>query len=106
VIKLLTYMSHSPQFEVYRDSLPVAGVDGTLENRFTGSRARGRIHAKTGTMEHANALAGYMDLPSGRRLAFCIVGNSHPLNAVQGVAVVDRIALTIFREFAGRRRSR
>jgi D-alanyl-D-alanine carboxypeptidase/D-alanyl-D-alanine-endopeptidase (penicillin-binding protein 4) len=106
VIKLLTYMSHSPQFEVYRDSLPVAGVDGTLENRFTGSQARGRIHAKTGTMEHANALAGYMDLPSGRRLAFCIVGNSHPLNSVEGVAVVDRIALAIFREFSGQRRSR
>ncbi len=100
VIKLLKYMAASPRFEAYLDSLPVAGVDGTLAERFTGSPGRGRIRAKTGTMEHVNALAGYMELPSGERLAFSLIGNSYLLKPAEGAAVVDRIALAIFQRFA------
>jgi len=106
VIKLLKYMAASPRFEAYLDSLPVAGVDGTLADRFRGSPGRGRIRAKTGTMEHVNALAGYMELPSGDRLAFSLIGNSYLLKPAEGAAVVDRIALAIFQQFSGRRKTR
>jgi D-alanyl-D-alanine carboxypeptidase/D-alanyl-D-alanine-endopeptidase (penicillin-binding protein 4) len=106
VIKLLEYMAASPRFQVFLDSLPVGGEDGTLASRFRGLPLRGRVHAKTGTMEHVNALSGYMDLPSGERLAFSILGNNHPMKSVEGSAVVDRIALAIYRHFAGRRRNR
>jgi D-alanyl-D-alanine carboxypeptidase/D-alanyl-D-alanine-endopeptidase (penicillin-binding protein 4) len=106
VIKLLKYMAASPRFEVYLDSLPVAGVDGTLAERFTGSPGCGRVRAKTGTMEHVNALAGYMELPSGRRLAFCIMGNGYLLKPAAGATVVDRIALAILRQFSGRQKAR
>ena len=104
LIKLLEYMAASPRFQIFLDSLPVAGEDGTLADRLTGPPTRGRIHAKTGTMEHVNALSGYMDLPSGERLAFSILGNNHPMKSVEGAAVVDRIALVIYRHFAGRRK--
>jgi len=67
---------------------------------------RGRVHAKTGTMEHVNALSGYMDLPSGERLAFSILGNNHPLKSAEGAAVVDQIALVIYRHFGGRQRKK
>ena len=103
IVKLLEYMAASPRFQVFLDSLPVAGEDGTLADRFTGPPARGRIHAKTGAMEHVNALSGYMDLPSGERLAFSILGNNQPLKSAEGAAVLDRIALVIYRHFAGRR---
>jgi D-alanyl-D-alanine carboxypeptidase/D-alanyl-D-alanine-endopeptidase (penicillin-binding protein 4) len=106
MIKLLTYMAASPRFEAYLDSLPVAGVDGTLADRFAGPPGRGRIHAKTGTMEHVNALAGYMELPSGERLAFALIGNSYLLKPAGGAAVVDRIALAIFQQFGGERKTR
>jgi D-alanyl-D-alanine carboxypeptidase/D-alanyl-D-alanine-endopeptidase (penicillin-binding protein 4) len=106
IIKLLEYMAASPRFKIFLDSLPVAGEDGTLENRFRGPPLHGRIHAKTGTMEHTNALSGYMDLPSGERLAFSILGNNHPMKSAQGAAVLDRIALVIYRHFAGRPRKR
>lgn len=104
VTKLLRYMATSARFEAYLNSLPVAGVDGTLEERFTGSLGHGRIWAKTGTMEHVNALSGYMDLPRGERLAFSIIGNSYLLKPAEGAAVVDRIALAIFQEFSGQPR--
>jgi D-alanyl-D-alanine carboxypeptidase/D-alanyl-D-alanine-endopeptidase (penicillin-binding protein 4) len=101
VVKLLKYMAASPRFEAYLDSLPVAGVDGTLADRFAGSPGRRRIRAKTGTMEHVNTLAGYMELPSGDRLAFALIGNSYLLKPAEGAAVVDRIALAIFQQLRG-----
>jgi D-alanyl-D-alanine carboxypeptidase/D-alanyl-D-alanine-endopeptidase (penicillin-binding protein 4) len=102
LIKLLEYMARSPRFELFFDSLPVAGVDGTLAERFNGTRAQGRIHAKTGTLDHTNALSGYMDLPSGKRLAFSLIGNSHPLKATEGASILDRLVLTIFEWYGGR----
>ncbi len=102
-IKLLKYMAGSAHFDIFLGSLPQAAEDGTLDKRFTGSPARGRVHAKTGTLDHVNALSGYMDLPSGERLAFSIMGNEHPMEASEGTAIVDRIVLTIYQQLAGRR---
>ncbi len=102
VVKLLKYMAASPRFDVFFDSLPVAGVDGTLADRFHGTWAEGRIHAKTGTIEHVNALSGYMDLPFGKRLVFSMIGNSHPLQADEGAGAGDQIAVTLFDWFAPR----
>ena len=104
VVKLLEYMARSRRFEAFFDSLPVAGVDGTLAQRFKGTPAEGRIHAKTGTVEHVNALSGYMDLPSGERLIFSIIGNSHPLKAGEGARIVDRIAVAIYEAFEAQKK--
>ena len=104
IVKLLVFMAHSPRFGVFWDCLPEAGVDGTLAERFTGTPAKGRIHAKTGTVEHVNALSGYMDLPSGKRLVFSILGNSYALKGKDGAAMVDHLALAIYDWYAHRRR--
>jgi D-alanyl-D-alanine carboxypeptidase/D-alanyl-D-alanine-endopeptidase (penicillin-binding protein 4) len=103
MVKLLVFMAREPRFAVFFDSLPVAGVDGTLGKRFTGTRAQGRIHAKTGSVEHVNTLSGYMDLPSGKRLAFSILGNGYPLKDKDGEATLDQITLTVYDWFARRR---
>ena len=103
-VKLLIHMASGPAFDVFLDTLPVAGVDGTLAGRFKGSPAERRIHAKTGTLEQVNALSGYMDLPSGKRLAFSIIGNSHPLKEREGAATLDQIALGVYDWFSRRKR--
>jgi D-alanyl-D-alanine carboxypeptidase/D-alanyl-D-alanine-endopeptidase (penicillin-binding protein 4) len=105
-IKLLRYMAKSPRFETFLASLPVAGTDGTLDERFIGTAVRGRLRAKTGTMEHVSALSGYLDLASGERLAFSIMGNKHPMKAWEGAAMVDRIVLAIYQQFARSRHNR
>lgn len=74
--------------EVFRESLPVAGVDGTLARRMRGTAAEGRVRAKTGTISGVSNLAGYVDTVSGRRLAFAVlvqdfVGSSAPWRDVQ-----------------------
>ena len=103
VMKLLQFNVSAPWFQVFYDALPVAGVDGTLADRFHNTPLKGRIHAKTGSLEYVNALSGYMNLPGDRRLAFVIIGNHHPLKGSQATKVIDRIALEIYRHYAYRR---
>jgi D-alanyl-D-alanine carboxypeptidase/D-alanyl-D-alanine-endopeptidase (penicillin-binding protein 4) len=102
VVKLLLYMARSPHFQAFFDSLPVSGIDGTLANHLAQNLVRGKIHAKTGSVEHVNTLSGYMDLPSGRRLAFSILANNHPLEDKVGEATLDAAALEIYRWFSRR----
>ncbi len=101
-VKLLLHMAHSPHFHVWFDSLPVAGIDGTLAHRLLTDDVKGKIHAKTGSVEHVNTLSGYMDLPSGKRLAFSIMANNHPLANKAGQETLDAITAEIYKWFAGR----
>ncbi len=57
------------------NALPIAGVDGTLKNRFKGSAAQGNLHAKTGTFSITNCLTGYVTTRDGQRLAVSILTN-------------------------------
>ncbi len=101
--ELLLYMARSPHFQAYFDSLPVSGIDGTLAHRFLGDDLKGKIHAKTGSVEHVNTLSGYMDLPSGKRLVFSIMANNHPLPNKAGQETLDAITVEIYKWFARRR---
>jgi D-alanyl-D-alanine carboxypeptidase/D-alanyl-D-alanine-endopeptidase (penicillin-binding protein 4) len=103
-VKLLVYMAHSPHFQPYFDSLPVSGIDGTLAHRLLADDVKGKIHAKTGSVEHVNTLSGYMDLPSGKRLVFSIMANNHPLPNKVGQETLDAITVEIYKWFAGRER--
>ncbi len=104
ILKLLVYMAKSPHADIYLNSLPVAGVDGTLAERFKGTRAEGKIHAKTGTIEHVNTLSGYMDLPSERRLAFSVMADNDDLQGQEALDTLDALALSIYDAYGGRTR--
>jgi D-alanyl-D-alanine carboxypeptidase/D-alanyl-D-alanine-endopeptidase (penicillin-binding protein 4) len=100
VMKLLQFDAKQPWFQTFYNALPVAGVDGTLGDRFHDTPLQGRIHAKTGSLEHVNALSGYMDLPGQHRLAFVIIANHQPLKGAETIKVIDQIALQIYGQFA------
>jgi serine-type D-Ala-D-Ala carboxypeptidase/endopeptidase (penicillin-binding protein 4) len=100
VMKLLQFNARQTYFKWFYDALPVAGVDGTLDHRFHHTPLQGLVHAKTGSLEHVNALSGYMILPGQRRLAFVIIGNQHPLHDSQAIKVIDQIALQTYLHFA------
>ncbi|MCE5234109.1 MAG: D-alanyl-D-alanine carboxypeptidase/D-alanyl-D-alanine-endopeptidase [Mizugakiibacter sp.] len=70
---LLAWVRTQPFAQAYLDALPVAGVDGTLDHRFAGTPADGRLQAKTGTLAHSYALAGYVTDAAGKRLAFALM---------------------------------
>jgi len=102
ITQLLSFMGKSPRFPVYLDSLPVAGVDGTLVHRFAESAVKGRIHAKTGSLEHVNTLSGYMVLPTGKRLAFAILANNQDGSNQSCQPVLDALAMEIYQWFSAR----
>ncbi len=58
--------------DIVRDALPVAGKSGTLASRFTGdsAAARGHVTAKTGWIDTAYTLSGFVDAKDGTRLTF------------------------------------
>jgi serine-type D-Ala-D-Ala carboxypeptidase/endopeptidase (penicillin-binding protein 4) len=92
MVDLLVAMDRHRFRAAYLDSLPIAGVDGTLENRLRGAPAQGKIRAKTGTLTEVNALAGYADTGDGERLAFSIVLNHHAAGGAVAVGAIDEVA--------------
>ena len=63
-------------FLPFYESLPIAGVDGTLQNRMKQTKARGNVHAKTGSVTGVSSLAGYVKAADGHQLAFVIINQN------------------------------
>jgi serine-type D-Ala-D-Ala carboxypeptidase/endopeptidase (penicillin-binding protein 4) len=75
---LLEFMSRHRDAEVFRRSLPIAGVDGTLGRRMRNTSAANNAHAKTGTLTHVTALSGYVTAANGETLVFSVMTNNYP----------------------------
>ncbi len=91
---LLAYLkyayAHRDVFLPLYDSLPIAGVDGTLQNRMKQTRTRGNVHAKTGSVTGVSSLAGYVKASNGHLLAFVII-NQNVLKASNARAFQDKV---------------
>jgi serine-type D-Ala-D-Ala carboxypeptidase/endopeptidase (penicillin-binding protein 4) len=74
-VQLLFYMSRHKTAQLFRDSLPEAGTDGTLRNRL--KELKGKLHAKTGTIRYVNTLSGYVTTAVGEELAFSLMLNAY-----------------------------
>src|SRR5271166_3474504 len=91
VVALLRYCQQQPWGKTYEDTLPVAGVDGSLSERFRNTPAAGRVHAKTGSLLHVYSLAGYATTQSGQHIAFSVMTNNSNLPAKKALDTIDRI---------------
>ncbi|HYO63846.1 MAG TPA: D-alanyl-D-alanine carboxypeptidase/D-alanyl-D-alanine-endopeptidase [Pyrinomonadaceae bacterium] len=100
-VQLLEYMSRHRYASVFRESLPVAALDGTLRNRMKGTPAAGNVRAKTGTLSSATSLAGYVTTAAGERLAFALMINHPPRDTNPRAGFTDAIAV-LLASFAGR----
>jgi D-alanyl-D-alanine carboxypeptidase/D-alanyl-D-alanine-endopeptidase (penicillin-binding protein 4) len=100
VVQLLMYADRQPWGADYEGTLPIAGVDGSLSERFLKSPASGLIHAKTGTLSHVNALSGYGQTLQGRRFAFSIFCNNHNLQSAKVLAAIDSIVTALVNDAA------
>jgi serine-type D-Ala-D-Ala carboxypeptidase/endopeptidase (penicillin-binding protein 4) len=101
VVELLRYVSRHRHADLFRNSLPVAGVDGTLREQMLGTAAQGNVAAKTGFLAHTYGLSGYVRTLAGERLAFAILLNNHVAESTaEGRADVDAIAVKLA-EFEG-----
>ena len=75
VVKVLGAMRQREDFDDYYDSLAIAGKDGTLHDRMRGTAAAGNAHAKTGTLNIAVCLSGYVTSANDHLVAFSILMN-------------------------------
>ncbi len=89
--RLLTYMARAPHAQIYRNSLPVYGVDGTLRNRLRDTPVQGKGFAKTGSLYRVSSLSGYLECQSGRVVVFAIVMNGYMTTAAEARALQDRL---------------
>ena len=97
VARLLRTMAQRADAAVYRDSLAIAGRDGTLARRMRGTPAAGNVHAKTGTLTGVSCLSGYVTAADGTRLVFAILMDRPGLNIAAAHAAQDAIAVTLAR---------
>ena len=100
-VELLSFMNRHRYASVFRDALPIAGVDGTLKNRLKNTAAQNNLRAKTGSLSSAASLAGYVTTVAGERLAFSIMVNNYPSDVEPRTVCIDPIAL-LLASFDGR----
>lgn len=91
LLRVYEYMAKQSKYSsVWLDSLTIGGVDGTLRNRFKGTRTNGNVRGKTGTIDQVSALSGYVTTAAGEKLVFSIIVNGVTDGRMR-VATIDEI---------------
>jgi D-alanyl-D-alanine carboxypeptidase/D-alanyl-D-alanine-endopeptidase (penicillin-binding protein 4) len=93
IVQLYLYMAkQSRNSQVWRNSLTIGGIDGTLRNRFKGTAAAGNIRGKTGTLDQVSALSGYLTTVGGEQLVVSVMVNGMPTPS-QRTSLIDDIVV-------------
>lgn len=95
-VQTLQAMAESPNATIFRRSLAVSGISGTLSNRFRNTSAQGIVSAKTGTISGVVALSGYVTPRNYSPLVFSIIVNSN-YSAATVRSSVDNIVVLLSR---------
>lgn len=93
--QLYAFMNRHRYASAWRESLTIAGVDGTLQNRFKNTIAAGNVRGKTGTIDQVSALSGYVTTVAGEQFAFSVIVNNMPSGGTAQRAVIDEIVLAL-----------
>lgn len=95
IVLLLRYMYATKNFGAFFNSLPIAGVDGTLVRRMKNSRAENSVRAKTGYIGFVRSLSGYAFTAEGEPLAFSIIVNNFNVPVKLAENIQDSICILL-----------
>jgi D-alanyl-D-alanine carboxypeptidase/D-alanyl-D-alanine-endopeptidase (penicillin-binding protein 4) len=95
IVALLSYMYKSRYFIPFFNSLPIAGVDGTLGDRMQNTKAQGKIRAKPGYLEGVRNLSGYAYTGDNEPIAFTIIVNNFSVPVKLADNIQDLVCLRI-----------
>jgi serine-type D-Ala-D-Ala carboxypeptidase/endopeptidase (penicillin-binding protein 4) len=98
VLKYIFY-EHPQMFHRFFDSLPIAGIDGTLSARMKGTNAIAKVHAKTGSLSGVSTLSGYIQTKNDHMIAFSIMIQNYVGSAEQARIIQDKICEIIFNKY-------
>jgi len=102
-VALLAYAQKQAWFPAFLASLPVAGADGTLNERMKAAPLTGKIYAKTGSVTHVRTLSGYAETPGGRKLIFSFLSNNQGAKNHEVHTAIDGVCLAMVEEFDEKR---
>ncbi|HZR65282.1 MAG TPA: D-alanyl-D-alanine carboxypeptidase/D-alanyl-D-alanine-endopeptidase [Terriglobales bacterium] len=91
IVQLLQFATTQPWGKEFRDSLPAAGMDGSLADRFKDLSPAVHVYGKTGALGGVKSLAGYAVTSKGEQLVFSIVSNNLSTPAKRVTDVIDSI---------------
>lgn len=95
VIRVLNSMYKEENFSVFYESLPIAGVDGTLKDRMKGTTAEGNVRAKTGFLGYVRALAGYVTSAEGEMFSFVMIVNNYTVPTKLAEKIQDEVCVLL-----------
>jgi serine-type D-Ala-D-Ala carboxypeptidase/endopeptidase (penicillin-binding protein 4) len=95
IVQLLQYAVSQPWGGNFQSSLPIAGVDGSLSDRFKDLPAASTVRAKTGSLGGVKTLSGYITTVGGQPLAFSILTNNLNAQAKTVTDAMDSIVVKI-----------
>ena len=75
MVEVLTWMNQSEYSTAFKESLSIAGVDGTLKSILKEDEFKGKLIGKSGSMNGVLAYCGYLKTHEGNELAICIIAN-------------------------------
>jgi len=91
VVDLLRYGATQSWAQQFHDSLPMAGVDGSLADRFKDLDPKAQIYGKTGSLGGVKTLSGYAVSAKGEKLAFSILTNNLSVTGKRVNEAIDSI---------------
>jgi len=86
----------SPYMPEFVASLPVNGMDGTMRNRLRGSRMSGRMHVKTGSLDEAVAVAGFVYSQNNKVYTVTGIVNHELADRGPGVELLDALLTWVY----------
>ena len=98
IVQLLQYAVTQPWGKSFQSSLPVAGVDGSLADRFKDLPPSVNVYGKTGSLGGVKTLSGYMTTVGGEPIAFSILTNNLNAPAKAVTDAMDNIVVQIVKD--------
>jgi serine-type D-Ala-D-Ala carboxypeptidase/endopeptidase (penicillin-binding protein 4) len=102
IVHTLIAMRRDTAFQAFYSALPIAGVDGTIAERMRGTVAAGNVRAKTGYVDKARSLSGYVSTADGVPLVFSFLCNNWTTSVHEVERVQDEIAVRLAGLVVGR----
>lgn len=97
LVETLQAMVQHPEAQLFRESLAIAGISGTLRHRLKNTPIAGHLYAKTGGLTGVASLSGYLDPPTYEPLAVSIILNHSLQSGRENRAAIDEILLQLAR---------
>lgn len=95
VVSILKYMYNSKNFTSFYNSLPIAGVDGTISRRMKNTAAENNVRAKTGYIGNVRSLSGYVYTANNEPIVFSMIANNFLVPVKLAENIQDLVCLRL-----------